>query len=59
MHHGRRSKLIELPRIVSASRSFPAVRMLRTDEELEAALDRARAFERRDAERYLRHQICA
>jgi hypothetical protein len=56
MHRHRREKLIALAPAVPPSRSFPAVRVLRTDEELEVAQDRARAFERRDAERYQRHQ---
>jgi hypothetical protein len=54
MHRHRREKLIELAPAIPPSRSFPAVRVLRTAEELEAAQDRARAFERRDAERYQR-----
>jgi hypothetical protein len=54
MHRHRREKLIDLAPASPPSRSFPAVRVLRTDEELEAAQDRALAFERRDAERYQR-----
>jgi hypothetical protein len=56
MHSRRREKLIDLAPAVPPSRSFPAVRVLRTNEELEAAQERARAFERRDAERCQRRQ---
>jgi hypothetical protein len=56
MHRRRRAKLIDLAPAILPFRSAPTVRVLRTDEELEAAQDRARAFERRDAEQYQRLQ---
>jgi hypothetical protein len=53
MHRHRRQKLIEdLAPDVHPSLSVAAVRVLRTDVELETAQDRARAFERRNKERY-------
>ena len=53
MYRRRTQKLIEdMALAVPPPGSFPAVRVLRTREELEAAQDRARAFERRDSDRY-------
>jgi hypothetical protein len=56
MHRRRREKLVDLTPAVPPSRSFQTVRVLRTNEEFEAARDRARVYERRDAELYQRHQ---
>jgi len=56
MHRSRRKELIDLAPVISLSRSSSTVRVLRTEEELEAAQERARAFERRDAELYQRLQ---
>jgi hypothetical protein len=56
MHRRRKEKLIDLAPSLPPSRTYPAVRVLRTEQELTAAQNRARAFECRDAERYERHQ---
>jgi hypothetical protein len=50
MHRRRRQKLIDIAPVALSFRSSAAIRVLRTAEELEAAQDRVRAFERRDAE---------
>jgi hypothetical protein len=56
MYRRRTEKLIDLAPPVPPSRSVPAVRVLRTREDLEIAQERARAFERRDTDRYQRLQ---